>query len=306
MTAPHSRFVRVLRVAELVLLALATTVTACDDSSDLGHCARDAGSVAVTDAGTCNGSASLCERRYDQVVYVTAHNAMANADEGWHQPNQQHGIGRALADGVRGLMLDVHDYRGEAYLCHALCTIGRRPLDDALCELRQFLEQNPGEIVTLLYEDHVVPAMVLGAAERAGLMPYVYAHRAGEMWPTLGEMVASGRRVVMFAEEHGEVSGSYLDLYAHAGETRYSFRTPGEMDCMPNRGSVSHPLFILNHFLTRQGGSAALSRQVNFNPLLEMRALRCMQETGRLPNFLAVDFYDIGDVFALARGLNGT
>ena len=34
------------------------------------------------------------------------------------------------------------------------------------------------------------------------------------------------------------------------------------------------------------------------------RARRCMRESGHLPNFVAVDFYDVGDVFAVVDALN--
>jgi hypothetical protein len=57
----------------------------------------------------CNGSAALCDRRLDQVVFATSHNAMGGADvPGWMFPNQDAGIGKQLADGVRGLLIDAH------------------------------------------------------------------------------------------------------------------------------------------------------------------------------------------------------
>lgn len=60
-------------------------------------------------ADGCNGSRALCERRVDQVAWPTTHNSYAAADEpGWLMPNQARGIARQLADGIRGLTLDVH------------------------------------------------------------------------------------------------------------------------------------------------------------------------------------------------------
>jgi len=57
----------------------------------------------------CNGSAALCDRRLDQVVFATSHNSMGGADvPGWMFPNQDAGIGKQLADGVRGLLIDAH------------------------------------------------------------------------------------------------------------------------------------------------------------------------------------------------------
>ena len=57
----------------------------------------------------CNGSAALCDRRLDQVVFPTAHNAMAGADmPGWMFPNQDAGIPKQLQDGIRGFLIDAH------------------------------------------------------------------------------------------------------------------------------------------------------------------------------------------------------
>jgi hypothetical protein len=63
----------------------------------------------VPDAPTCNGSASLCAKRIDQVVFPGTHNSYAASDQpGWHFATQRHGIGPQLDDGIRALLLDVH------------------------------------------------------------------------------------------------------------------------------------------------------------------------------------------------------
>jgi hypothetical protein len=57
----------------------------------------------------CNGSPALCDRRLDQVVFPTSHNSMGGADvPGWMFPNQNAGIPKQLADGVRGFLIDAH------------------------------------------------------------------------------------------------------------------------------------------------------------------------------------------------------
>ena len=57
----------------------------------------------------CNGSAALCDRTLDQVVFPTSHNSMGGADvAGWMFPNQNAGIEQQLADGVRGFLIDAH------------------------------------------------------------------------------------------------------------------------------------------------------------------------------------------------------
>lgn len=43
---------------------------------------------------------------------------------------------------------------------------------------------------------------------------------------------------------------------------------------------------------------------MNHNPFLEERALECWDASGRLPNFITVDFYDIGNLFRAVNALN--
>jgi hypothetical protein len=60
-------------------------------------------------ASSCNGAASLCDRRLNEVIFPGTHNSYAAADEpGWHFANQRYGIQRQLADGIRALLIDVH------------------------------------------------------------------------------------------------------------------------------------------------------------------------------------------------------
>jgi hypothetical protein len=64
---------------------------------------------AAAQVGRCNGAASLCDRRVNEVAFLTTHNAMAAADEpGWFFAAQDTGIPQQLEDGVRGFMLDLH------------------------------------------------------------------------------------------------------------------------------------------------------------------------------------------------------
>ncbi len=57
----------------------------------------------------CNGSASLCDRRLDEVAFAGAHNAMSAAtDPGWLFYEQGHGIPAQLDAGVRALLMKTH------------------------------------------------------------------------------------------------------------------------------------------------------------------------------------------------------
>lgn len=267
-------------------------------------CACSASTTDPPPAPPCVPDEALLSRRYDQVAYLTAHNAMSNMDEGFNLPNQRWGIERQLQDGVRGFMLDVYEKDGRATLCHADCILGSRDFADALVAFRTFLEANPTAVVTFQVEDHAPFERIDAAFHESGLDAFVRVQPKHTPWPTLRSLIASGERVVVFSENLGGAAPWYHDLWAYTQETHYSFDAPGKMDCSPNRGTAGAPLFTLNHFLTKVGGSLDLARQVNFDPFLSDRIARCTDERGREPNFVAVDFYDVGDACAAVQALN--
>ncbi len=84
------------RLREVVL----ASVSACGAGEAHGRATKPA---------ACNGSAALCARRLDQVVFPGTHNSFAaSAQPGWYFANQRYGIARQLGDGIRLLLLDVH------------------------------------------------------------------------------------------------------------------------------------------------------------------------------------------------------
>lgn len=256
----------------------------------------------------CNGHEALCGRRYDQVSFATTHNAMSNAEAGWIAPNQNYGITRQLEDGVRGMMLDTYEEDDEILLCHQYCLAGSQPLVDGLEEIAIFLETNPGAVVSIIFEDDITHAQTASAFEESGLIDFVYAHDVAELWPTLSEMIEADTRLVAFQENLPQVPEFpwLMHIWEHAWDTPYSFSAPEDFVCDPNRGDPSNALFLVNHFLTAPlGGDPALADMVNHNPLFIDRARQCEDEGNALPNFVAVDFYDIGDLFDVVDSLNG-
>jgi hypothetical protein len=114
--------------------------------------------------------------RYDQVTFLTAHNAFANYQEGWQYAMQELSIKNQLEYGVRGLMLDVYPSRkgDEIVLCHGGCGFWHhifnqhmisfdpthKTLRSTLTEINDWLDQNPSEIITIFLESYVDPALL--------------------------------------------------------------------------------------------------------------------------------------------------
>jgi hypothetical protein len=58
----------------------------------------------------CNGSLDNCGKQYNEVAYLTTHNAYNTDSEGFSLPNQHLGIADQLNQGVRARLLSMHFY----------------------------------------------------------------------------------------------------------------------------------------------------------------------------------------------------
>jgi hypothetical protein len=302
----------------------------------------------------CNGHAELCDRRLDEVAFVSTHNSMSAAEEpGWYFASHTRGIGDQLDDGVRGLLIDVYygyatnrgvrtdpelvDIPGRIesslgadaaraaenlfnsigpippgakkslYLCHAYCELGATAFDTTLTSLRKFLDANPNEVVILFLQDYVSPFDVEAAFARTRVIDYVYTFEKGKPLPTLREMIEVDRRIVVLSENVGDNPAPpwYHDGFKLTQETPYEFRSVDELSCRPNRGLPESPLFQLNHWIARVTPLPSDAEVLNAYEFLLARARQCEAERGRFMNLIAVNFYEVGDVFRVVDTLNG-
>ena len=128
--------------------------------------------------------------------------------------------------------------------------------------------------------------------------------RRDAAWPTLGQMVAAGRRLVVMTDRDGGKWPGYHDVWQHCWETHFSVKRVEDFSFRRNRGQASNRLLILNHFLTRTTGSVSLAAQANSQTVLGPRVDGCRKVTGRRPHFVVVDFYDIGRARQVVEALN--
>ncbi len=254
--------------------------------------------------GGCNGHPALCSRPLDQVTLAGTHNSMSNADAEWLAPNQQHGIGRQLEDGIRALMLDTMEWNGEPYLCHGYCELGAQPLSDGLQEVEDFLETNPNEVVLIIFQDGLSVETTVAVMDEVGLTQRVWS-ASEEPFPTLQEMIDAGTRIVVTAESSGPPPSWYHHAWSLIEDTPYGFSSAEEFECTPNRGSADSPLFLMNHWLSTPLPTEEGAQAVNRADILESRAVQCEREREKRINILAVDFYNHGDLFDVVDRLNG-
>lgn len=193
------------------------------------------------------------------------------------------------------------------YLCHGFCELGATPLDLALGQVRDFLRANPHEVLIIFVEDYVEPADMEASFIRSRLIDDVYTHTPGAAWPTLRELIEREQRVLVLSENVGDKPAPawYHNGFALAQETPFSFKTITDFSCRPNRGQPDSPLFQINHWLEKLTPLPGDSAAVNAYEFLLARARLCQQERGRIPNIVAVNFYEIGDALRVVDTLNG-
>ncbi|MFF8100435.1 phospholipase [Streptomyces sp. NPDC016640] len=278
-------------------------------------------------------------RTLDQVTFLTAHNAYANGVDGGFAPpfvdlfpNQNRGIERQLADGVRGFMLDIHQTPDGAILCHNSCTLVSRPvaLWVDLQRIVDFLEAHPDQFVTVFLEDYVDPGVLRAELARVqGLSDVLYRpDRTGVRengWPAMAELAAAGDRLLILTDHSRAAdrsAGLTRDTFGVMYQREWTVENHWSMG--PGAGTSDwscysrwydagtnipltrtepgfRPLFVMNHFRDTTVASTAGTD----NTKLADRARRfCGPAARKKPNYLAVDRYDLGDPAAAVAALN--
>lgn len=258
----------------------------------------------------CNGHLELCNRSYDQVAFLTTHNAFNAGEDGFSLPNQNFGLTKQLQDGVRALMLDVYDEGGVATVYHGFSFLGTATLASNLIQIKDFMDANPNEVLTIIFECYINSAMMNDVFAEVGLLPYLHEQILGESWPTLQEMTYSGRRLVVLSDKNDALpqQGWYHYVWDFAVETSFSNNSPSSFSCEFNRGDETNDLFIVNHFVTDatfgvgQPDQAAIVNELSF---FYDRVHGCQLEKQKFPNFPTIDFYELGQTLAVIDSLNG-
>jgi hypothetical protein len=190
------------------------------------------------------------------------------------------------------------------YLCHTLCEIGAESLDQELAVIRAHLERDRGAVLMIVVEDYVRPARMRAALDKAGLLGYAASLDSARPLPTLGELVRSGRRLVIFAEKDGGAYPWYMPAFSFIQDTPLGNKRPGDFTCKRFRGDADSPILLMNNWIDRFPPRPSDNAPVGTSPFLDQRIGRCARERGIRPGLVAVDFYERSSVVKLAREFN--
>lgn len=279
---------------------------------------------------------SLYHARYSEQTFIGTHNAAAirTKENGWTlSGNQYFNVSTQLASGVRLLQAQGHrDPNGsdEIRLCHFNCALmDGGSLNGFLTVVKDFLEREQNEVVTLLFVNTGVPLESWAKAffeTGLDLLSYIppASKRQGNMhisdWPTIASMVSSNTRLVTFLSSgaNEQLVPFLLPEFDYIFETNFGIESPDQFSCAPARPSypgtyVPDRLSLVNHFLYAKflgfrypnASFAGTTNADGFKVgMLGEHSVRCRGFYERRMNFLLVDFFNEGDVFGVERGMN--
>lgn len=185
----------------------------------------------------------------------------------------------------------------DVYLCHVYCEYGATKFTTALGYTRQFLTNNPDNVIIWFIGDYVSKADTEKALREAKVFDRVWDYDPNAPMPTLGQMIDAKKNIVMISEFSGAPPAWNIKGYGVFQDTPFTFRKDAELyspgsskytgtatvtgpvpatvtgpdgteqwtkewagisSCAPNRGTPNSPLFQINHWITPAGAAPTI------------------------------------------------
>ncbi|KAF2014618.1 hypothetical protein BU24DRAFT_217683 [Aaosphaeria arxii CBS 175.79] len=276
----------------------------------------------------CNNSPSLCDKAYNNITHLGAHNSPFLRDSTTSfstSGNQYYNTRTQLESGVRLLSGQVHKKNNTSgnsawHMCHSSCDLlDAGTLEEWLSEIKSWMDSNPNDVVTVLLvnSDNASPAELGASFESTGLDKLAYSppslSQPPETWPTLQSLISNGTRLMTFvASLTPSAQYPYLmDEFTFIFENDFENETPTAYSCTPNRPSpltteqaaTSGRMFFMNHFLysvqlfgiqsPNDTYIGTTNAQTGLGSLGEA-ITSCTGVYSKPPTFVLVDFFNVG------------
>lgn len=274
----------------------------------------------------CNNYVEFCERKYGNITEVGAHNSPF-VREGSSAANQQLDVITQLNDGIRFLQAQIQfptdaDETGEGpHFCHTSCDmLDAGPITDWLTRVRQWVDDHPYDVVTILLGNgnYSHPDLYAPHIEASGIVKYAYRPRVFPMslddWPTLSDMIIRGKRVVMFLDYKADQKAYpwLLDQFSQMWETPFDPIDPTfpcDIQRPPKLSDerAKDRLYLFNHNLNAEFNlfdaqilvpAVSLLNRTNGETgfgSLGNSTEGCVEKWGRAPKILNLDYYNYGE-----------
>lgn len=269
---------------------------------------------------SCHEQPVYCLRAYDDFTFPETHNAYSTIEDQFLiGVNHYTGLQSQWDGGIRAFMVDAHHRSYEntsaddVRFCHGTgqffhpCQFGVVDAFDWLRLLDSLMNNNSSDVVTLLVESYVPAAHLDHLFNITGISDRIYTHTLGNPWPSLGDMVLGGHDLVIFWEEPQDDDYPWIhDFLVFSWTTDYAEDNQEDMSCTVYRGDGSQPVWHLNNWLTNSFGLPDPIRAVEVNgyDALLLRALECWQIMDNRPTFIAVDYWEEGEIVNVTITIN--
>jgi len=269
---------------------------------------------------SCHGMSEYCLRTYDDFTFAEAHNAYSTPEDGILAGiNHLTGLQSQWDDGIRAFMLDVYhsqwsnESEQDIVFCHNIgifdmhpCQFGSADAFVWLDNLTSLQGNTTGDIVTLLFENYVPGNHLEYLLSESGILQRTYFHEIGTEWPSMGDMILSGKNIVIFVQYgYGDEYPELMSAWTHTWDTPYGESEPEEMSCELGRGDLNQPVWHMNNWLnTMSRADPTKATIVNEYQTLLERALLCWETVGNRPTFIGVDYWEQGEVTNVTITLN--
>lgn len=275
---------------------------------------------------TCNGRPEFCTRSYSNITFVGSHDSPFIGE--LPQQNQNIDIAAQLNMGIRYLQAQTHHSlidENVLELCHTSCLLeDGGTLAAFLGTVKSFLDANADEVVTILLTngDSVDITKFGDTFSSTGIDKYAFVPSSNPLsigdWPTLGEMISSGKRLVVFLDYGADTTkvNYILDEFAYYFETPYDVTDSSFSTCnidRPSGASASGRMYIVNHFLDvdifgvkiPDRAAAGTTNAATGEGSIGAQAGVCEALYSRAPNVVLLDFVDQGSAIEAQNDLNG-
>ncbi|KAF8889428.1 PLC-like phosphodiesterase [Gymnopilus junonius] len=289
-------------------------------------------------AQLCNGHAELCDRKYGNVTFLGSHDSFAFSGNPFALARTQEvKVLTQLSDGVRMLQAQSHMNNGKLHFatevriqCFVPCLCG---LTMTLLFLFSFGIIacglfDGGSVEDYLTKNQSVSKVWKPIFDKTGLTQMAYIPTQPVMsrddWPTLGEMISSGKRVVIFLDKGAETRTEpavefILPQFQMVWEDVYdptNSAFPCKVDRTAGPLAPSQQLSLINHNLNANifpiGRGILIPDRLNspktnsINSIL-LHASHCAPYVqDRNPNFVMLDYVNVGQGLEAVNRLNGS
>ncbi|PTB67323.1 hypothetical protein BBK36DRAFT_1167728 [Trichoderma citrinoviride] len=283
--------------------------TSVSSSSSPASPSQTSSSSSSNSSQVCNNSPVLCDRHYNDITYMGAHDSAFLRDDSTGNSiagNQFFNATDALDAGLRLLQAQVHNENGTLRLCHTSCgLLDAGPLESWLALINDWVVGHPSDVVTLLLvnSDNVD-------------------------WPSLRAMIANNTRVVSFVTniKASTASPYLLPEFDYVFETPFTVLSLDGFNCTVDRPSDAGPsashafaqgfMGLVNHFKDSEitaginipdTGNITLVNSADTSATGELgqHIQQCNGEWSHRPSFVLVDFWDKGSTVKAADDSNG-